>query len=84
MSKGGFFFSAAKFLPGSMKSLEDEILLKLPSIYRDRESLIRDVATVHGELLFIHPFREGMAEQRVYLPILWLEKQVLILWNLKK
>ncbi|PIF46692.1 cell filamentation protein [Chryseobacterium sp. 52] len=59
LSKGGFLFSSAKFLSESMKQFEDEILLKLPSDYKDRETLIRDVATVHGELLFIHPFREG-------------------------
>lgn len=33
--------------------------MKLPDIYSDEKSLIKDVATVHAELLFIHPFREG-------------------------
>ncbi|SFN05782.1 cell filamentation protein [Chryseobacterium oleae] len=59
ISKGGFLFSSARFLKESMKQFEDEILLKLPSDYKDKETLIRDVAIVHGELLFIHPFREG-------------------------
>ena len=27
--------------------------------YKSREQLINDIAIVHGELLFIHPFREG-------------------------
>ncbi|MCT2561902.1 Fic/DOC family protein [Chryseobacterium herbae] len=59
ISKGGFLFSSAKFLKESMRQFEDDILLKLSSDYKDREALIRDVAMVHGELLFIHPFREG-------------------------
>ena len=59
LSKGGFPFAAAKFLPESMASFEKEILSKLPSIYSDKAELIQDIAKVHGELLFIHPFREG-------------------------
>ena len=59
ISKGGFLFSSALHLPQSMKEFEDEVLLQLPAIYSDREKLIEDVATVHAELLFIHPFREG-------------------------
>ncbi|MBL1220259.1 Fic family protein [Chryseobacterium sp. L7] len=59
ISKGGFHFSSAKYLSESMSMFENEILLKLPSVYNDREALINDVAKVHGELLFIHPFREG-------------------------
>jgi len=59
LSKGGFPFAAAKFLPESMATFEKEILLKLPSTYSDKAELIQDIAKVHGELLFIHPFREG-------------------------
>lgn len=59
LSKNGFLFSSALHLPQSMKEFEDEILLKLPHKYDDKEHLIRDVAIVHAELLFIHPFREG-------------------------
>lgn len=59
LSKGGFPFAAAKFLPESMSSLEKEILSRLKNNYKRREDVIRDIATVHGELLFIHPFREG-------------------------
>ncbi len=59
MSKGGFPFAAAKFLPETMSAFENEILSALPNKYEGREELIKDVAVVHGELLFIHPFREG-------------------------
>jgi len=59
LSKGGFPFAAAKFLPETMSAFEDQILSKLPNKYISREQLINDIAIVHGELLFIHPFREG-------------------------
>jgi len=59
LSKGGFPFAAAKFLPETMSAFDNEILTKLPNNYKSREELIDDIAVVHGELLFIHPFREG-------------------------
>ena len=59
LSKGGFSFPAAKFLEATMREFDNGILSKLPALYTDREALIRDIALVHGELLFIHPFREG-------------------------
>lgn len=59
LSKGGFPFAAAKFLPDTMSAFEKEILSGLKNAYKSREDLICDIATVHGELLFIHPFREG-------------------------
>lgn len=59
MSKGGFPFAAAKFLPETMSAFEKDILSALPNKYESREQLIKDIAIVHGELLFIHPFREG-------------------------
>ncbi len=59
MSKDGFRFPAAKYLLQSMGSFQKEILSYLPDSYSDTESLIRDIAIVHAELLFIHPFREG-------------------------
>ena len=59
MSKGGFPFAGAKYLPETMRQFENEILSKLPNTYKNKQDLIRDIAIVHGELLFIHPFREG-------------------------
>lgn len=59
ISKGGFTFAAARFLPETMKTFENEILSTLPGKYVTKNDLIKDIAKVHGELLFIHPFREG-------------------------
>lgn len=59
MSKGGFPFAAAKYLPETMAQFDLELLSNLPASYQNKEDLIKDIATVHAELLFIHPFREG-------------------------
>ncbi len=59
LSKGGFPFAAARFLPQTMRSFEDEMLLNLQGEYIDKASLVKEIAKVHSELLFIHPFREG-------------------------
>lgn len=59
MSKGGFSFPSALFLPQAMYSFEQEILLPLNHTYKDKSDLVRDLAKMHAELLFIHPFREG-------------------------
>lgn len=75
MSKGGFLFPAALFVPQNMEIFEKEILLKLPNHYTDKDSLIRDVAIVHGELLFIHPFREGNGRTARILANLMVRKQ---------
>lgn len=75
MSKGGFLFPSALFIPQSMQIFEDEILSKLPDQYPDRQSLVKDVATVHGELLFIHPFREGNGRTARMLANLMVRKQ---------
>ena len=56
LSKGGFPFAAAKFLPEAMFEFEKDILSKLKNKYSSKEDLIQDIAIVHGELLFIHPF----------------------------
>lgn len=59
ISKGGFTFPAAKFLEASMGEFETSVLRKEPLIPASPEALIAHLAKVHGELLFIHPFREG-------------------------
>ncbi|MDN3580449.1 Fic/DOC family protein [Mucilaginibacter flavus] len=75
LSKGGFPFAAARFLPSTMTAFEQEILLNLPSAYKIKDDLIRDVAVVHGELLFIHPFREGNGRTARILANLMMQKQ---------
>lgn len=59
ISKGGFMFPPAVFLENSMKEFEINFLKKIPNYYKNKDELIETVARVHGELLFIHPFREG-------------------------
>lgn len=59
MSKGGFTFPTAKFLPEIIHEFEVKFLganLKLLDSY---EELIQLAAPIHSELLFFHPFREG-------------------------
>ena len=75
MSKGGFLFPAAKFISQNMNNFENEILLSLPAKYESNQSLIKDIAKVHGEFLFIHPFREGNGRTARVLANLMVRKQ---------
>jgi cell filamentation protein len=75
ISKGGFLFPSAQFIAKNMDAFEDEILSKLPNKYNNIDSLIRDIAVVHGELLFIHPFREGNGRATRVLANLMARKQ---------
>jgi cell filamentation protein len=75
MSKGGFPFAAAKFLPQTMQDFENKILSGLPNKYSSKDALIKDVAKVHGELLVIHPFREGNGRTARILANLMVRKQ---------
>jgi cell filamentation protein len=75
MSKGGFLFPAAQFISISMETFEKEVLSTLPNKYENKESLIKDIAIVHGELLFIHPFREGNGRTARILANLMARKQ---------
>src|SRR6185503_1248102 len=52
-------FPSALYLPETMQVFEEERLFTLKDQYPDKDELIRDVAAIHAELLFIHPFREG-------------------------
>ena len=75
MSKGGFLFPSALFIPQSMQTFEEEIRRPLPEVYTENQVLIKDVAQVHGELLFIHPFREGNGRTARILANLMIRKQ---------
>jgi len=59
LSKDGFMFPAAKFLPSAVEEFEKKFLNPLPDSFEEYEQLINHVAPPHAELLFIHPFREG-------------------------
>lgn len=52
-------FAAAQAIPQAMHNLENEWLIHLPHHYGSREALVRDIGTIHAELLFIHPFSIG-------------------------
>lgn len=75
MSKGGFRFPAAKYLSRSMLLFEEELLDHLPNNYASKDDLIKSIAIVHGELLFIHPFREGNGRTARMLANLMARKQ---------
>jgi cell filamentation protein len=75
MSKGGFLFPAAQFVSKNMITFEDEILSKMPDEYDNIDSLVRDIAIVHGELLFIHPYREGNGRTARVLANMMARKQ---------
>ena len=75
VSNGGFVFPAGRFIPDNMRIFEEEILAHLPDHYAHQEELIKDIAKVHGELLFIHPFREGNGRTARILANLMARKQ---------
>jgi cell filamentation protein len=75
ISKAGFLFPSAQFLPTIMQEFQNEILSNLPKSYSSHEKLINDIAIVHGELLFIHPFREGNGRLARIIANVMLKKQ---------
>lgn len=87
ISKGGFMFPPAMALENAMKELDKTILKKLPAGYSTEEELIKDIAKVHAEFLFIHPFREGNGRAARLLANLMAAKaghKLLDLENFKK
>lgn len=75
LSKGGFAFPSAQFLSQSLEEFQRSILDRLPDSYPEIGALIRDIAIVHAELLFIHPFREGNGRTARVLAGLMARKQ---------
>jgi len=60
MSKGGFMFAPAHVLSQTMGTFDHEYLLTLTTRELDNDiSLLEHLASMHAELLYIHPFREG-------------------------
>jgi cell filamentation protein len=76
ISKQGFMFPAARFLDQSMQEFQTEILNKLLNEYVKLDSVlfIEDLARVHAELLYIHPFSEGNGRTARVLLNLMLRK----------
>ena len=75
MAKGGFMFPTARFLPQILQDFEKRFLLTLPDKYSSNDLLIHDIARVHAELLYIHPFREGNGRTARVLANLMAAKQ---------
>jgi cell filamentation protein len=75
MAKGGFMFPTARFLPQIMDDFNKRFLAPLPDVYTNEEDLITDIAKVHAELLYIHPFREGNGRTARVLANLMAAKQ---------
>lgn len=60
MSKNGFAFAAARFVPQLLNAFDCQILAKhTPCAEMNLERLVEAIAVVHVELILIHPFREG-------------------------
>lgn len=64
MSKDGFAFPAAEFLPTNLQEFERKFLRPFSGDNKweeDEEDMdfMKRLAALHAELLYIHPFREG-------------------------
>jgi cell filamentation protein len=60
LSKEGFTFAKAKYVPELMEKYSDQYLTKLtPPKTNDKSKLALDLAILHNEFIIIHPFREG-------------------------
>jgi cell filamentation protein len=60
VSKAGFMFAAAGRVPGLMDELERGSLARFtPCRFDGEREQAHAMATVHAELVLIHPFREG-------------------------
>lgn len=60
LSKEGFRFASAKYIPKLMNEYSERYLSKMtPAKTNDKNKLSSDLAVLHNEFIFIHPFREG-------------------------
>jgi cell filamentation protein len=75
MSKGNFAFAPASFIPQAMKDFETEFLDVFKDEITDETILLKNIARMHAELLFIHPFREGNGRTiRMFTNLIYLSK----------
>lgn len=60
IAKGGFMFAVANRVPTLMAALErEELKSETPCFQMTPERLALALARTHGELILIHPFRDG-------------------------
>lgn len=76
MSKGDFTFPAARYLAKNLKEFEDNFLTPInDGIWTDEHELLDILASMHAELLYIHPFREGNGRTiRLFTELIFLAK----------
>lgn len=75
MSKGNFAFAPASFLLQAMKDFEKEFLNVFKDEINDETIFLQNLARMHAELLFIHPFREGNGRTiRMFTNLIYLSK----------
>lgn len=76
LSKGGFMFAPAQFLPQTLEAFAGEYVAPLNAREWESEDALRDaLADMHAELLYIHPFREGNGRIiRLFTKLLFLAK----------
>lgn len=71
ISKGGFKFAAAQFVPAFMEELQKDSLKRFtPCRFKSIDQIAQALAVVHAELVLIHPFREGNGRMARLLSIL--------------
>lgn len=75
-SKDGFMFPAAEFLVAALQAFEDEHLVPLNNnAWLDEAGFVDSLATMHAEILYIHPFREGNGRViRLFTELIYLAK----------
>lgn len=59
MSKDGFTFAIPNHIPALMEEFEKKVLTRFTPCEGDVAEVAEALATVHVELVLIHPFREG-------------------------
>jgi len=81
MSKGGFPFASADFIPTLMKGFEEDFLFKYtPCDFASEADIIYALGVVHVELIIIHPFREGNGRTaRLLTELMALQSGLLLL-----
>lgn len=76
MSKDGFSFPAAEFLPQNLSQFEEHYLLPInEGVWKRKDALVNALASMHAELLYLHPFREGNGRIiRLFTQIIYFAK----------
>ncbi|MBI5664716.1 MAG: Fic family protein [Nitrospirae bacterium] len=60
ISKDGFSFAMARYVPKLMHDFENGALKKYtPCLFESDDEIVTALAVIHTELMLVHPFREG-------------------------